>query len=125
MGAGQDELFDIPTEGIADGGLHPVCASAIFLLNRITAVVNDIDVIAKAANHGVGTGSAVEGVVQGIAPEAVVGFITRTVEGGTNQHQIFNSGAQGVVERGLNGVDVAAYFEDDIACGIDAIKISA
>ena len=67
--AGQGEVLDIGGERVADRRPHRVDAFADGFRDDVADVVDDIGVVAEAADHAVGAGAAVERVVAGAAGE--------------------------------------------------------
>ena len=67
-------------EGEAGAGKHDVCRSLSDVFgHHVEGVVHDVGVVAGAAGHGVGAGSAVQRVVTCSADQDIVRRITRDV----------------------------------------------
>ena len=69
--AGQDQVLDIGAERVVDRRLHRVVARVERLRDHVAGVVDHVDVVARAADHGVGAAGAVERVVAATAGEDV------------------------------------------------------
>src|SRR5262249_37783347 len=93
----EDDRLDVGPDGVVDRGMDDVVALVGILGDRVAGRVDEIDVVAGAADHHVVAAPAVKGVVAGVA-------------------------GQRVVVGGAGGVDVAAAVEDDgLDVGADRI----
>ena len=124
---GQDQAFDVGSERVGDRAFDPVIAAGRQFDDAVGAVVDDEQVIAEAAVHGVHPGAAVQRVVavaagQGIvaikSAEAVGGGIAghvvfKRVAGsadaaGAGQRQVFKGGPQRPGHRGAHQIGAFA-----------------
>ena len=69
--ASQRQVLDIGAERVADRRLHRVGARVERFRHHVAGVVDDVGVVAGAADHGVGAGPAVERVVARAAVDQV------------------------------------------------------
>jgi hypothetical protein len=69
--AGQGEVFDIGSEPEARGRKDAVGTLARILYDRVAVAVGVVAVVAKAADHPVDTGAAVEDIIAGQAKQLV------------------------------------------------------
>ncbi len=129
-GAGQGEVLDVGAEGVVHGGADGVdlAGQGAGLADHVADVVDDVNVVAQAADHQVGAGAAVQHVVAVGAPEDVVQRVAGGVEGAADQVEVLQVGAQGVVDVGVHRIDVAgrrALLDDHIADVVDDIAVVA
>jgi hypothetical protein len=98
--AGQRQVLDIGADGVGDRRLHRVGARVEHLRHHVADVVDDIGVVAEAADHGVGAGAAVEDVVAAVAGDRVGEAVTGAADvGGATQGQVLDIGAERVGDR--------------------------
>ncbi len=129
--AGKDEVFQVGTQGEGDRRTDDVdlAGQGAGLDHDIADVVDDVGVVASAADHDVGAGTAVEDVVTRVAGDAVVQGVAGAIEiGGAEQVQPLDVGAQGVVDRAVDGVDFrgrGVCLDDHVADVVDVIAVVA
>jgi hypothetical protein len=70
-GVSERQVLDIGAERVADRRLHRVGARIERFRHHVADVVDDVGVVADAADHRVGTHAAAEGIVAGAAGERV------------------------------------------------------
>ncbi len=71
-GSGEDQILDVGAEGIGcNGRSHRVGAGAGVFRDHVTDIVDDVGVVAGAADQRVGAGSAIESVIAGSAFDGV------------------------------------------------------
>ena len=150
--AREDKVLGIGAQRVADAGRGGVDAAAGFLDDRVSAVVDDVGVVAGSALHQVGIEAAVERVVAFAADQGVVAGATvqrivakAAIEGvraavagdrivasvagavdipRTGKDQVFNVGRQNVVGAGIDGIDaVTRRFHYDVAGVVDDIGV--
>ena len=96
-GAGQGQVLDLGGERVGDRAVDRVGAAAGRLDHLVEAVVDDIDVVAATADHGVGADEAVERVGAAVAGEDVVDAVAGAVDvAGAEQGQVLEIGRQRV-----------------------------
>jgi hypothetical protein len=69
--AGERQVVDVRAEGVGDRASHEVVALAGLLHDAVAELVDHVHVVARAADHLVGAGAAVERVAAGEADELV------------------------------------------------------
>ena len=83
------------------------------------AIVDEINVVAGAAIHAVGTDASVEDVVSGIAVDRVALAVAVGLQIGTAlQHQIFHIDRQPEVSGRIDGVDTFPGVLDHAVAGV-------
>src|SRR5262249_12538819 len=70
-GALQHQGFHVGGQGEVGGGEHRIGALVEVLGDHVAGIVDEVAVVAGAAGHDVGTGSAVEEVVAGVPVQRV------------------------------------------------------
>ena len=121
---------------MGDARLDSIGALAGQFGGHIANVGNNINVIAGAAKHRVGTGCAVEHIVAAKASEGVAGAVAGDVvdrsiadaaDGQqTGQRQVLDFGRQRVGDARLDGIDAAqSNFGDHVTGIVDHIDIAA
>ena len=113
--AGQGQVLDVGAERVGDRRLHRVGAFAERLRHHVAGVVDDIGVVADAADQEVGAQAAIERVVASaagehvdaaVAGEDVVEGVAGAVDvGAAGQGQVLDVGAERVGDRRLHRVD--------------------
>ena len=73
--AGECEVLDVISQGIRDGGFDRVGPLAGILLNHIPVAFHHVGVVAAAADHRIGPGTAVQTVGAGQSLQGVVGAV--------------------------------------------------
>ena len=126
-GAGQDQVLDLVLEVVADRAVDDVGAAAGRLDDDVEAVVDEIGIVAAAADHGVAAGAAVEDVGARIAGEDVGEAVAGAVEvAGAGEDEPLDLGAENVVQRALDGVGAAArQLGHDVAGIVDDVGVVA
>lgn len=71
-GSGQDQVLDIDAERVADARSNNVDTASGGLDDPVAGIVDDVDVVAAAADHDVTAGAAIERVLAGAALEAII-----------------------------------------------------
>ena len=131
IAAGEGQVFQVGTEGVADRSHHGVdfARQGAGFADDVLEVVDDVSVVAGAADHPVGAEAAVEHVVAAVAEQDVVQGVAGAVDvGAAGQGQVFDVGTKGVVDRSLDGVDFgqrSAGFDHVIADVIHHIGVVA
>src|SRR5262249_54846471 len=93
--AGDDQALDISAERITDPRIHRVGALAGVLEDLVKASLDDVGVVAGAANHGVSPGATIDVVVAGVAVDRVVLRIADPLDvAAAGQRQRLQIGAQ-------------------------------
>ena len=87
----QDQVLHVRRQPQVGGREHRVVALAGILRRNVAGIVDEEDVVAEAAVHHVGAGTAVEQIVPGIAGERVgIGVAVALQVGAAEQHQVFD-----------------------------------
>ena len=125
--SGQGQVFDIGGKGIGDARLNEIGTLGRNFRHDITRVIDDIGVVAGAADQGVGTGAAGQGVVAGVAGQDVGEAVAGSVDGTcARQRQVFDVGGQRVGHARLHEVGTGpGTFGDHIGGVIDDIGVVA
>jgi hypothetical protein len=129
--AGERQVLDVAAEREGGGGEHAVDAGAGALDGAVAGAVDEIRVVAGAADHDVVAEAAVEAVVAGAPVEAVVAAepaqgvrgvvaendVGEAVAGAAygaraGQRQVLDVAAEGVGDRGEHAVDAGAAALD-------------
>ncbi len=135
-GAGQNQVFDVVGEGVGNARLHDVDAFADAFGYDVAGVIDDIGIVARAADQGIGPGATVQRVVafqagQGVggavAGENVVQFVAGAIDGsGADKREIFDVVGQCVGNARLGCVGAfTGIFNDRIASVVDDIGVVA
>src|SRR5215471_10149668 len=95
--------------------------------HEVAGRVDDVDVVAVAAAHGVGAGLAIEQVVAGVAGDLVGECAADAGAGAGQQHEVLDVRRQDVAGgRAVHAVVTAARgFDDDVAGIVDDIDVVA
>ncbi len=93
----------------------------------IACVVDEVSVIASAADQGVGARVAVENVVAGVTGQHVIEGVTGKVEvGGAQQNAVLDVGGQGVADGGADHVVAfTGQLGHGVALAVDVVGIIA
>src|SRR5205085_1942884 len=117
--SGQGQVLDLGCERVGNRGLDEVRAVARDLGDRVGGVVHGIGVVAAAADHRVRAGAAVDKVCGGVAGDGVGERVAGAVDrGDAGQDQVLDVGAEGVGNRGLDGVRAFARGLGDRVGGV-------
>ncbi|CAF0856079.1 unnamed protein product [Rotaria sp. Silwood1] len=119
VGAGQHQVFEVGAQHPADGAAHGVRALAGVLGDDVAGAVDDVGVVARAADEAVVSLAAVQRVVAGVAGDLVVQRVAGAVEvGRAGQHEVLDVVGQRVADAGRDGVGAAAGGLDDGVAGV-------
>src|SRR5262249_35551834 len=104
-----------------------VGALAGIFRDRVAGVVDDISVVAVAADHGVGAGLAVDDVGGVVAGDLVGRAVAGAVDWiGPGQDQVLDVDRQRVAHRRFDGVGAAlGGLDDNVAGVVDEIGVVA
>ena len=107
--------------------MHRVVALVQAFGGDVAAVVDDVQIIARAAGHAVGAQATVQAVVAGVAHQDVGQLIARGVEVGiAQQGEVLEVGAQGCAEAGADGVVAfVGEFGHHVVQAVDHIGVIA
>ena len=123
--AGQRQVLEIGAEGEGDARLHEVGAFAGRFGDRVAAV-DDIDVVALAADQVVGAAAAIQRVVAGIAGDRVGTGVARAVDvAAAGQRQILDVRAENEADARLHEVGALAGVLGDRVAAVDDVDVVA
>ena len=123
--AGQCQGLEMVGEGGGERRTHLIESAIRGFLQDVARIIDQVHVVAGAAGHGVGAGTAVKQIAQRIAGDAVVAGIAVAAQRGAGQHQILKCRAEVVgVERRHHGVDAAA-IDQQILRVVDHVGVVA
>jgi hypothetical protein len=125
--AGERDVLDVRGQRVAHRGLDEVGAFADVLGRHVAGVVDDVGVVAGAADHRVGTRAAIQRVRRGVSGERVV---QRVAGGIDRQHagerEVLDVGSQCIGHRRLDEVGAfAGSLDDHVACVVDDVGVVA
>ncbi len=118
-GSLQHQGFHVRPQGVVDRGKHRIGAFAGILEHEVAGIVDEVGIVAEAADHRIGAGAAIEQVVAAVPEQRVRRSIAEALQvGSALQHQGLHIRRQRVVDRGEDCVSALAGALDH---GIDAI----
>src|SRR5262249_52950163 len=117
-GAGQGQVFDVAAEGEARRGQDGVVAFVGILGDLVTRVIDDIDIVALAADETVGAAAAVEMVVAVAAGQRVDPAIADDDIGHRVAGTVEVSGPE---QRDVLDVGESELADVERECGLDAV----
>ena len=88
--AGEREVFEIGPQRQGDRREDRVDSAAGFLEDDVADIVDNVGIVAEAADQVVGTETAVENVVAGVAGDAVIEPVARAVDGACEQFEVLD-----------------------------------
>ena len=126
-GAGQRQILDVAAQRIADRSFDTIHTLVRLLDHAVAGVIDDINVVARAADHHVGTRTAVQQIVADIAGQPVVQHVAGAVDiGAAVERQVLDIRRERISDRRLDQINaVAAAFDDHVGGIVDNIGIVA
>ena len=122
----QRQVLDVSAQGEVDARLDRVGALAGQFGDLVAEIVDDVGVVAVAAEEAVRAGAAVQRIGAGVAVDDVIEFVAGTADRRAGQRQVLDIGAQREVDARQDRVgSAAAGLADIVAKIVDDIGIVA
>ena len=114
--AGEGQVFDVGAQGDSDAGLDQIGAFVERLGHNIQGIIDDIGIVSRAADQGIGASVTTQGIGRAVANQYVIECIAGSVDGCcAGEGQILDIAGQGVGDAGLNRVGAdAGRFNDQV-----------
>ena len=126
-GARQAQALDIGRQRVADSRNHEIVDTFVGVFDyHVAGIVDDVVIVAGAADHRVGAAKATEVVIAAVAGDRIVEIVAIAADGAAGQGQVLDVNAEPVVDRRLHRVGARVEgFRHHVVDIIDNIGVVA